>query len=116
MKGIGLHGNGFPVIKENAELVKENIKRILLTLPGENVGNLEFGSRVREFLFNFDFDIEEDIEQEIISSIGRWEPRVIVLGVTIEKYPEMTYIFRIKIDLALVETYERLNLELPINF
>ena len=53
MQGIGIYGEDLLQIKKDEELIKENIKRILITAPGERAGNLQFGSRVREYLFNF---------------------------------------------------------------
>lgn len=116
INGIGLYDNDFPVIKSDRDLIIENIKRILTTLPGEDVGNLEFGCRLREYLFNFENVLLEDIEQVIISAINRWEPRVVIFSVDVTLDPEMKEKIHVLVDMALRETFERFNLTIPINF
>ena len=114
--GIGLHNTDFPIIKSDQDLIIENVKRVLLTLPGEQVGNLNFGCRLREYLFEFEKVLEEDIEQVIISAISTWEPRVVILGVDLKIDPEMKELFHVTVSLTLRETLEKFNLSLPITF
>lgn len=116
MQGIGFYDTDFPVIKRDRDLIMENVRRVLLTIPGECVGNLEFGCRLREYVFEFDNVLEEDLEQEIITAINRWEPRVVIIDVNLEKDPEMQEKFRIKMNLALRETYEKFYMQIPIEF
>jgi len=116
MKGIGIYGTDFLKIKEDQELVKENIRRILTTLPGEMVGNIKFGSRVREYIFNFSSVLVEDLEQVITSSILAWEKRVNILDIEIvldEIYKER---LKVIIDLQLKENLDEFNLSLEIVF
>jgi len=116
MQGIGIYGEDFLGIKEDEELIKENIKRILTTVPGEQVGNLQFGSRVREYLFNFKSLLMEDLEQVIVSSITKWEQRVNILDILItvdESTQEKIYVV---IDLQLKENLDEFNLNIPIVF
>lgn len=116
MKGIGLYDTDFPVIKEDKDLVMENVKRILTTLPGENVGNLEFGCRLREFIFDFENVLLEDLEQIIIAAITKWEPRVIIFETSVKTDPEMKTHMNVILSLALREDYEKFNVEIPILF
>jgi len=116
LKGIGLYGSDFPIIKSDKELIMENLKRVIMTLPGEDVGNLEFGCRLREFIFDFKTILLEDIEQVISGAIARWEPRVVVFSVDVTVDPEMSEKIYVLIDMALRETYERFNFQIPISF
>jgi len=116
MTGIGIYGESFLQIKQDEELISENIKRILTTLPGEQVGNLKFGSRVREYLFNFESVLLEDIEQVIISSILTWEPRVNILDIVIGSDPAIPEKITISLVLQLIENLDEFNLSIPIVF
>lgn len=74
MKGIALYDFDFFKRKTDNDLIKESITRILLTSKGERVNNPEFGSNLQRFLFSHvSF---EEIEEDIETSISRWEPRV----------------------------------------
>jgi len=116
MKGIGIYGDEFLQLKQDKELVSENIRRILTTVPGEQVGNLNFGSRVREYLFNFRNVLIEDLEQVIISSIISWESRVNILDITIEVDDMTTEKINIVLNLQLKENLDEFNLSIPIVF
>jgi len=76
MKGIALYDFDFFKRKTNNDLIKESITRILLTSKGERVNNPEFGSNLQRFLFTH--TSFEDIEEDIVKSINRWEPRTSV--------------------------------------
>lgn len=84
MKGVALYGEEFFIIKSDTDLIKENISRILLTLPGERVMNYDFGCKLKSYLFAPDLVLQEDVESEIKISITRWEPRVVVNSLTVE--------------------------------
>ena len=116
MNGIGLQGTDFPIIKKDRDLIMENVTRILTTLPGENVGNLQFGCTLRDYLFEFENVLLEDVEQVCISALARWEPRIVVFGVTVKLDPEMSEKIYVLIDMALKSTFEKFNLTIPIEF
>ena len=116
MKGIGIYDGDFIQLKEDQNLVRENIKRVLTTIPGERVGNLLFGSRVREYLFNFSHVLLEDLEQVIISAITQWEPRVDIMNIDVvvdEKNQEQV---NVDMVLQLKENLDEFNLSIPIVF
>ena len=97
MKGLAFHNELFLTIKEDENILKENITRILLTSPGERVNNPLFGSRLRAFLFDLDVVMREEVESDIVSSISRWEPRVTINEVTTEENPiESAFIIRLE--------------------
>jgi phage baseplate assembly protein W len=116
MQGIGLYDSDFPTIKKDKDLIMENVKRIILTLPGENVGNLDFGCRLREYIFDFENVLLEDIEQVVVSALNKWEPRIVIFSVDVRQDPEMREKMYVVIDMALRETFERFNTQIPIEF
>ncbi len=116
MIGVGLYSSDFIKLKEDGELIKENITRILTTVPGERAGNIAFGSRVREYLFNFSSVLIEDIEQVILSSILKWEKRVNILGVDISIDKNIPEKMNIILDIQLKENLDEFNLNIPIVF
>lgn len=117
ISGIGLYDtDGFPVIKTDKELIMENVKRILTTLPGEDVGDPNFGCRLREYLFNFENVLLEDLEQVIMSALTKWEPRIVIYSVDIKVDTEMREKIYVVVDMALRETYERFNSQITIGF
>lgn len=80
--GLTFYGfDGEATIKFKNPLL-ENVARILTTLPGERVGNLEFGSYVRNYIFQQETTVDELIN-EIKRSIETWEPRVSVQECTV---------------------------------
>jgi len=116
MKGIGIYDDDFIHLKENRDLISENIKRILTTVPGEQVGNLKFGSRIREYLFNFSNILLEDLEQVIVSSIIFYEPRVNILNVNVILDEDNERKILVDLVLQLKENLDEFNLSLPIIF
>ena len=58
----------------------------------------------------------EDIEQDIISVITLWEPRVIILKIQIDVDVVRNELIYVSLSLAMRDSYEQFNLELPIVF
>lgn len=114
MKGISFYGQDFFVIKYETDLIKENISRILLTLPGERVLNYNFGCKLKSFLFAPDLVLQEDVENEIKQSITRWEPRVDIISVSAEMV-ESNQVY-IKIDLINRTTLQEFDYETVIRY
>lgn len=65
--------------------VRESIRLILLTEPGERLMREEFGCGLRRFLFEPNtVTTRQLIRERITKAIGRWEPRVTVDEVAVE--------------------------------
>lgn len=70
---------------EGEDNVRESIRVILLTEPGERVMREEFGCGLREFLFEPNTVTSRQlISERIKRAIGAWEPRVNVEDVKVE--------------------------------
>jgi len=66
--------------------IKNAVKNIILTKPGEKLYEPNFGSKVTELLFEpLDFIILEEIKVEIIRVISTYEPRVQIQDVLLEE-------------------------------
>lgn len=75
--GLGFYDENGVKFQSEGKHIIENVKRILTTRRGERIGNLSFGSDVSRYLFMPDITID-DLITEIVASITRCEPRVIV--------------------------------------
>ena len=66
------------------EQAGHNIKNLLLTAKGERVMQPDFGSGLRELLFEqADENIDDKIEETILESISTWLPYITVAKVDI---------------------------------
>jgi len=77
--GIGLNFgksiNGYFSTSADKKLVKENMKQILLTNPGERIMNPDFGVGLRRYLFELnDAQLAHTIQQKIIEQVAKYEP------------------------------------------
>jgi len=92
---------------KNANAIARSIRNIVFTLPGEKFFEPSFGSRITESLFENIDDISATvIIDEIRESIGRFEPRALVLDV--EAFPDYD---NNGFDVTI--TYEIVGIEVP---
>lgn len=97
--------------------VRESIRIILLTEPGERLMRETFGCGLRRFLFEPNtVTTRQLIKERIAEAIGRWEPRVAVQSVAVEESPADPRLVAITIQYRLIATQsvERLNLSLQL--
>jgi phage baseplate assembly protein W len=74
--------NGFTMIGDFADLVKQNLKMLILTDRGERVMIPDFGVGIRRYLFNnFNQNIFIDIETDIRQQVGKYIPVVTIESV-----------------------------------
>jgi len=63
----------------NADAIKQAVKNLILTAPGEKLFNPRYGSRVSQLLFEpLDPFLIDAIQTEILNTIKNYEPRVVV--------------------------------------
>ena len=92
---------------KNANAIARSIRNIVFTIPGEKFFQPSFGSRITESLFENIDDISATIIiDEIKESIGRFEPRALVLDV--EAFPDYD---NNGFDVTI--TYEIVGVEVP---
>ena len=72
----------FAMTKNSLEQAQHNLKNLLLTFPGERVGQPEFGSRVRELCFEqIDDTLPQRIEEEVRKAVTNWLPYINIIEV-----------------------------------
>ena len=74
--------DGYALIKSFKELAEQNLKMLILTIPGERMMDPEFGVGLKRYLFeqNHPF-VRNDIETEIRSQVSHYLPYINILNV-----------------------------------
>ena len=96
-------------VVKNHNAIKQAIKNVILTVPGEKPFNPTVGCRVREMLFEpLDAFVADAIQDEIINTINQYEPRVELSDVAVRPFPDgnklsVTIQYRI-VGIPIVET------------
>ena len=107
--------NDFAMTKNSLEQSQHNLKNLLLTYPGERVGQPEFGSRLRELCFEqIDDTLPELIEEEIRKAVSVWLPYINIIEVaTLTEEGDKNKIFvRMKYSTSLnPQTIEQIELD-----
>lgn len=76
------NNNDFALTKTSLEQAQHNLKNLLLTYPGERVGQNEFGSKLRKLCFEqINDELPIRIEEEVRNSVGDWLPYINILEV-----------------------------------
>lgn len=97
--------------------VRESIRLILLTEPGERLMREGFGCGLRRYLFEPNtVATRQLIHDRILETIGRWEPRVRVQTVTVEADPDNPRLVAITILFRLIATGALEQLGLTLQF
>ena len=68
----------YDYIDQTSELVKQNIKNLLLTIPGERVMDPEFGIGVTTFLFEEVSMVKRELKERVRNQVQRYMPYVSV--------------------------------------
>lgn len=65
--------NGYKLTESLKEVVKQNLRMLLLTVPGERIMIPDFGAGLYQYLFeNVSPDLREKIEARIRQQVGRY--------------------------------------------
>ena len=100
-------------VSEKYDHINESIQQILGTSPGERVMQPEFGSRLRELLFELNNAILKSLARVyVIDAIRRWEKRVIVKKVQIDNIPDQN-LLNIHINYTVIKDQVEGNLVYP---
>ena len=93
-KDISLSFAPHPVTKDlpvlrNERAISRSVRNLVQTIPGERFFNPILGSQVRRLLFDFiDVATADSIEDEILTTISNFEPRVNNVRVQVEPRPD----------------------------
>ena len=98
------------------EQAGSNIKNLLLTAKGERVMQPDFGSRLRELLFEqYTEDLSSRIQSEIQEALSTWLPYINISSVNIIQSDEDPNTTSVDIDFALNYEPDRFN-SITLNF
>lgn len=92
----------FPVSASDDDLIKESILQILLTNQGDRVMRPDFGSNVLRYVFDpNEAALGDLLWQAVQSALGRWEPRIELLDVRVDRKDES---IKVTIDYGVIAT------------
>lgn len=105
---------GLPQSATDSDLIKQSLIQIIMTGKRERVMRPEFGSGVLRFVFeNNDALLNELIRAEVVSAVGRWEPRVAIQDIVIERDTEKAEV-TITLVYVLVTTRQQDTVEIVV--
>ena len=93
-KDISLSFDPHPITKDlpvlkNANAIRRSVRNLVQTIPGERFFNPILGSSVYDSLFDLmDFGTSNLIEQEIVTTLRNFEPRVNNVRVRVSARPD----------------------------
>ena len=100
---------------EGDDNIRESIRTILLTDPGERIMLPEFGGGLRAFLFEPNTPATHTlIEDRVSRALRRWEPRVTLTSVRVEEDPREPQQANVSIAYEHVATARQDQLELAV--
>ena len=74
--------DGFEMIKSLKRLVRQNLKMLILTNPGERVMRPSFGVGIKSYLFsNYGDDVEAQINSKIRTQVESYMPAVQIVKI-----------------------------------
>ena len=105
----------FAMTKNSLQQAEHNLKNLLLTYPGERVGQPEFGSRLRALCFEqMDDTLPQRIEEEVRKAVTNWLPYINLIEVaTLTEEGDKNKIFvRVKYSTSLnPQTTQQIELD-----
>ncbi len=105
----------FAMTKNSLQQAEHNLKNLLLTYPGERVGQPKFGSRLRELCFEqIDDTLPQRIEEEVKRAVTKWLPYINLIEVaTLTEEGDKNKIFvRVKYSTSLnSQTTQQIELD-----
>ena len=96
------------------EDIRESIRIILGTQPGERPMSPHFGCSINSFIFGTtDYTSMSMMKHEVVNSLTMWEPRIRDIGVEIVRSPEDDGVLLIEISYVVRSTNNPFNLVYP---
>ncbi len=75
-------GDGFTMLKDFKNTIRQNLKMLILTNPGERIMEPNFGVGMRTYLFeNYHEDVTARIETKIKQQVDIYMPSISIRGV-----------------------------------
>lgn len=109
----GEHGR--VAISRDKENIRQSVKIILLTEPGERLLHQEFGTKLHQFLFeSMDSQTEEMIRREVCHALYRWETRITDIEVMPDTEHHRQGELRINVSYRIAELEETDQIEIAL--
>ncbi len=100
--------------KEDAAAVKQAVKNLCMTNLNEKPFLPDFGANIQGMLFELaDAETEEEIEDKVIATINKYEPRAKVLNVLANSLPDINSI-DVKITFQVINTQEEVSVSIVL--
>jgi len=101
--------------KKDAAAVKQSVKNILQTNRFEKPFKPDFGADIRGLLFKLaDDDSEDDLREQIIGSISRFEPRADIQNLDVNFTVDQNTV-RVRIEFKILSIDETVSLETTVS-
>ncbi|HEX5406198.1 MAG TPA: GPW/gp25 family protein [Pseudonocardiaceae bacterium] len=111
---VGVDTTGRIALARGERDIEQAIQLILRTYPGERPMRAEFGSRLRDYVFDgANGDNAAEIADEVSSALLRWEPRIVVEDVVVTPDQDDPSILYIEIQYTIKATNDPRNLVFP---
>ena len=102
-------------IKKEADAVKQSVKNIVSTNTTEKPFDMEYGANITGMLFELSNALEqENIKDQITSSINRYEPRARVLNILVNENPDANTL-KVFVTFRVLSTGEVVELETNVS-
>jgi phage baseplate assembly protein W len=102
---------------EGAQNIRESIRIILLTSPGERMRLPEFGAGLQSLLFEPNTPARHrQLQERIEQALRRWEPRIALQNVRVDADPDdpEAAIVTLEYELVATRSRERLTFNLGV--
>jgi phage baseplate assembly protein W len=94
---IGEEGD-FGLVKTYEELVKQNLKNLLLTIPGEKPMDSDFGAGIQRFLFEPNIEITYgEMQTEVSTKIEKYMPFLELEDIVVRADPKSENAIKVEI-------------------
>jgi uncharacterized protein len=111
---VGVDNRGAIALARGSDELEQAMRLILMTYPGERPMRPEFGSRLRDFVFNgATLENAAAVENEVRAALVRWEPRVDLSDIAVTPGPGQAALLYIDIHYVVKSTNDRRNLVFP---
>ena len=107
---------GTPMQSSDLDRINESIMQILETRPGERLMRPDFGSKVKDLVFEQnDAVLKGLLRFHIVDAVKRWEKRIMVTGIAFDEAPEKVdrHILLVRIEYRVIQGQVEGNLVLP---
>ena len=114
---IGIsRSEGFALTRTLAENVKQNLKNLILTSPGERVMVPQFGVGIRNFLFqNVDSTLTGRVESAIVNQIELFMPALEIINLDVSVIEDHVLHIELRYSISGILSDDVLNLSIDAN-